>query len=141
MDNPNVEEEVKLRIRHGAFLDLLKRKNIGYSVIGSYSERDLIFDFPDMRLLKNDWLFRVRLENNEIILTFKGRREIFRYSKRRTEIEGTLGSESALKALEKIGIHVSSLPNDLSGIISLLAQKGLRIVVEVVKKRTSLELK
>ncbi|RLG41468.1 MAG: hypothetical protein DRO05_03865 [Thermoproteota archaeon] len=140
LDNLHVEEEVKLRIQHNTFLDLLKRNGIGYSVIGSYLQRDLIFDFPDMRLLKSDQLLRVRLENNEIILTFKGKREFVGHSKKRIEIEGTIGSESALRALERIGIRVPSLPNDLSGIIRLLARKGLKVILEIVKKRTSLKL-
>jgi len=130
-----IENEVKLRIGHSAFLDLLKKHGIRFSVYEPISQRDLIFDFPDLRLLKRDQLFRIRLENEQLKLTFKGKRGLSRYSKRRIEIEENIGSKRATDILKRIGIQVSELPFTLEEIIKLLVQNGMNIVVEVVKER------
>jgi predicted adenylyl cyclase CyaB len=137
----NVEQEVKLRMRHDEFLELLRKRGIEFSVLKPVLQRDLILDFPDLRLLKSDRLFRIRLEDDQVKFTFKGRREIVQHSKKRVEIEGLIGSEKSIDALSRIGIHVSAPPNTLEELIDLLSKNGMNVVLEVVKERTPLLLK
>ncbi len=138
---PNVEQEVKLRMGHGEFLELLKKRGIEFSILKPILQRDLIFDFPDLRLLRSDRLFRIRLEDDQAKFTFKGRREIVKHSKKRVEIEGLIGSEKTISALYRIGILAPSPPNTLEELIGLLQKNGMDVVLEVVKARTPLRLK
>jgi len=135
-----IEKEVKLRIKHARFLGLLEKHGLKFSISKTATQRDLIFDFPDFRLFRGDQLFRIRLENGKLMLTFKGRRDISRYSKRRIEIEEDIGSERAIDVLEKIGIRVSEPPSTLEATVELLKRSGMIMVIEVVKERTLLNL-
>ncbi|HIE22987.1 MAG TPA: CYTH domain-containing protein [Candidatus Korarchaeota archaeon] len=137
----NVEKEVKLRMRHDEFLELLKRHGIKFSILKRVLQRDLILDFQDLRLLKSDRLFRIRLEDDLAKFTFKGKREIIQHSKRRVEIEDVVGSEKSIDALSRIGIYVSAPPSTLEELIDLLSKNGMNVVLEVVKERTPLLLK
>ena len=58
MNDQLIEQEVKLEVRHVTFLDLLKKHGIKFNVLRPILQRDLIFDFPDLRLLRDDRLFR-----------------------------------------------------------------------------------
>ncbi|RLG48535.1 MAG: hypothetical protein DRN92_00795 [Thermoproteota archaeon] len=135
-----IEKEVKLRIKHATFLGLLEKHGLKFSISKTVTQRDLIFDFPDFRLFRGDQLFRIRLENGKVMLTFKGRRDISGYSKRRIEIEEDIGSEHAIDVLEKIGIRVSEPPSTLEATIELLKRSGMIMVIEVIKERTPLNL-
>ncbi len=140
MNDQLIEQEVKLEVRHVTFLDLLKKHGIKFNVLRPILQRDLIFDFPDLRLLRDDRLFRIRMENDDIRLTFKGKREFLRHSKKRIEIEGSIRSEKAVDVLKCVGISVSKLPCTFKEIVDLLSRNGMKVVVEVVKERTPLRL-
>ncbi len=135
-----VESEVKLRIRHATFLNLLEKHGLKFSASRAVSQRDLIFDFRDFRLLKGDQLFRIRLENGKILLTFKGKRDISGYSKKRLEIEEEIRSKRVLEIFRMVGIHISKPPQTLEATIKLLDRSEMVMVMEVVKERIPLSL-
>ncbi len=139
--NEELEREVKLKIGHAAFLGLLRRRRIKYEAKITTEQIDIIFDFPDRRLFKNDQLLRVRIEGDEVKLAFKGSRSIQDYSKVRIEIEGALCSKKAVKAMNMAGIKVSKHPKTLKEVKELLISKGMREVLKIVKERTKLNLK
>ena len=102
----NVEREIKLyfaskNAAHEAV------KSVGATPLRSKRlQKDALFDWPDERLRQRQCVLRIRQENEDSTLTFKGPPESASM-KVREEIESTAGNSSNLVTiLERLGLEV-----------------------------------
>gem|GEM_PF-930897 len=135
----SMEKEVKLRINHQEFLDILKSKGFSFKVVTEISQEDLYFDDDQCNLLLTDKVLRVRKEGNTVKLTYKGPRVEVGPQKVREEIEGIIGSEECSKILSKLGID-EECPSDENSLMRILSRNGLSARVLVKKERTLIKL-
>lgn len=93
------ETEIKLPVAHlGASRRLLKE--LGFRVVEARRfESNRLFDFPDQRLRKSRRLLRLRFENKECLLTFKGPPLASLRHKVRVETETHLGDGEAVRKI------------------------------------------
>ncbi len=130
-----VEKEVKLKIPHGEFLNLLRRKKISFRILETVEQEDLYVDTRSCDLLTSGRVLRVRITGTDIRVTYKGRREGGGIEKIREEIEGELGSEKCGEALYKVGIR-GKCPGKLEELMDLLSSSGYEVKIVVWKRRT-----
>ena len=102
----NVEREIKVRFasKNAAHEAV---KSVGATPLRSKRlQKDALFDWPDERLRQSQCVLRVRQENEDCTLTFKGPPESASM-KVREEIESTAGNRSNLVTiLERLGLEV-----------------------------------
>ncbi len=102
----NVEREIKL---HFASKNAAHEavKSVGATPLRSKRlQKDALFDWPDERLRQRQCVLRIRQENEDSTLTFKGPPESASM-KVREEIESTAGNSSNLVTiLERLGLEV-----------------------------------
>jgi adenylate cyclase class 2 len=101
---------------------------------------DLILDYDDMRLFKEDSLLRIRREDGSLLITYKGPRNPNATYKEREEIEGELGSNESLLALKKAGLSPNESIKDERSLIEFLSSRGVKIKVVVKKCRLLMRL-
>jgi adenylate cyclase class 2 len=101
---------------------------------------DLILDYGDMRLLKEDSLLRIRKENGSLLITYKGPRRPSDIYKEREEIEGELGSEESALALKMAGVCINEDIKDEKALLEFLSSKGIEVRVVVEKHRVVMRL-
>jgi len=101
-----VEREIKVRFasKNAAHEAV---KSVGATPLRSKRlQKDALFDWPDERLRQSQCVLRVRQENEDCTLTFKGPPESASM-KVREEIESTAGNSSNLVTiLERLGLEV-----------------------------------
>ncbi len=93
------ETEIKLQVRNPV---ALKRRlaELGFRPVRTrHFERNVLFDFPDLRLSRSRCLLRLRLVEGESRLTFKGAPLRARRYKIRREIEATVGDGRRVKEI------------------------------------------
>ena len=102
----NVEREIKLRFASKSAAHEAV-KSVGATPLRSKRlQEDALFDWPDERLRQSQCILRIRQENENCILTFKGPPESASI-KVREEIESTAGKSSNLvKILERLGLEI-----------------------------------
>ncbi len=102
----NVEREIKLRFASKSAAHEAV-KSVGATPLRSKRlQEDALFDWPDERLRQSQCVLRIRRENEDCTLTFKGPPESASM-KVREEIESTAGNSSNLvKILERLGLEV-----------------------------------
>lgn len=102
----NVEREIKVRFasKNAAHEAV---KSVGATPLRSKRlQKDALFDWPDERLRQSQCVLRIRQENEDCTLTFKGPPESASM-KVREEIESTAGNSSNLVTiLERLGLEV-----------------------------------
>ena len=91
------EIEVKFRISDP---DEIRKRLMaaGAECRGSVFERNVMFDTPDERLLKEDKLLRIR-KSNGCIVTYKGPRDHDHEFKKRTEVNFDVKSPEMMEAM------------------------------------------
>ncbi len=134
-----IEKEVKLKIDHHEFLNILKSRGFTFRVVMEISQEDLYFDDDQCSLLLADEVLRVRKEGSTVKLTYKGPRTGAGPQKVREEIEGIIGSEECTKILSKIGIN-EECPSDEGSLTRILSRNGFSAKVLVKKERTLIKL-
>ncbi len=130
-----VEREVKLRIPHGEFLNLLRRNRVSFRLLDTIEQEDHYLDTRSCDLLSSGKVLRVRVMGNSVRIAYKGRRMEGGIEKVREEIEGELGDPRCDEALSRVGID-SPCPEDLGALIKLLSSRGYEVKVVVWKRRT-----
>ncbi|RSN73552.1 class IV adenylate cyclase [Candidatus Methanodesulfokora washburnensis] len=130
-----VEKEIKVKMPHDEFVGMLKSRGVNFSFIKEICQVDLILDYDDMRLLKEDSLLRIRKENESLFITYKGPRRLGNVYKEREEIEGELGSEESVLALKMAGIYLNEDIRDEKALIEFLSSRGIKIRAVVEKHR------
>ncbi len=134
-----VEREVKLKIPHSEFLNLLRRRKISFKVLETIEQEDLYMDTRSCNLLASGKVLRVRITGDSVRVTYKGRRESGGIEKVREEIEGNLGDEECKEALYKVGIR-KDCPTEFSELMNLLSDSGYEVKIVVWKRRTPIIL-
>ena len=102
----NVEREIKVRFASKSAAHEAV-ESVGATPLRSKRlQKDALFDWPDKRLRQSQCVLRVRQENEDCTLTFKGPPESASM-KVREEIESTAGNRSNLVTiLERLGLEV-----------------------------------
>ncbi len=129
-----VEEEAKLRVSHGEFLEALKRAGVPFSLGRPVEQVDTFYDYPDRRLTKSGVALRIRRSSEGIVVTYKGPMSFEGGVKSRVELEGPPGSVEAARALEAAGLSPEPDPEEA------MAPAGLTPVVVVRKVRVPVSL-
>jgi adenylate cyclase, class 2 len=93
------ETEIKLQVRNPAALKQRLAKLGFRPVRARHFERNVLFDFPDLRLSKSQCLLRLRFVEGESRLTFKGAPLRAPRYKIRREIEATVGDGRRVKEI------------------------------------------
>ena len=100
------ETEIKLRVSNPR---AIKRRlaELGFAAVEPrHFERNLLFDFPDLRLRKARSLLRLRFEGTRYLVTFKGAPLESRSYKIRREIETEVEDWRRLKEVfASLGLH------------------------------------
>lgn len=135
-----MEVEVKLKVAHSNFLEMLDSIGLEYEIAGSYIQEDIYLDFNDCRLLLRDSALRVRLSGGSISITYKGPRRLENGEKIREELEAFIGSAECDDILRRIGIPLKC-PHDLMSLLESLRNFSVSERVRVKKVRTELRLK
>lgn len=117
-----IETEVKIRMASEELSTLSERLvEIGAEEVNPpLEESNILFDFPDRRLQKQENALRLRRYGDAAILTFKG----------------DLVADSTYKKREELESHVG----DGQAVESILEQLGLEAVLHYGKKRQKLKL-
>jgi len=102
----NVEREIKLHFASKSAAHEAV-KSVGATPLRSKRlQKDALFDWPDERLRRSQCVLRIRQENEDCTLTFKGPPESASM-KVREELESTAGNSTNLIAiLERLGLEV-----------------------------------
>lgn len=100
------ETEIKLEVHDPRALKR-RLKKLGFGAVRArHFERNLLFDFPDMRLRRAQCLVRVRWVGREAILTFKGAPLRNSRYKVRREVETAVGKGAGLtEILQTLGLR------------------------------------
>jgi len=132
-----LEVEVKLKISRSHILALMKRRGIRLKKVREVSQRDIFFDFSDLRLFKRGCGLRVRIEPSRVVLCYKGPKTSIMGEKARAEVEWELGGreEAFLEILEGVGVQNVSPPASLRDLLEMLKDAGLKETVRVEKLR------
>jgi len=93
------ETEIKLKVTHvSGMLD--KLKELGFvSAEGRKFEENWMFDFPDLKLRKNNSLLRLRKQGSTSMVTFKGPSERGSRYKVREELECVVSDGEAVRQI------------------------------------------
>ncbi len=129
-----VEEEAKLRVSHGEFLEALDRVGISFSLGQPVEQVDTFYDYPDRRLTSRGVALRIRRSRGGVVVTYKGPMSFEGGVKSRVELEGPPGSIGAARALEAAGLSPTSDPE------RAIASAGLTPLVVVRKVRVPVSL-
>ncbi|RLG37323.1 MAG: hypothetical protein DRO01_07245 [Thermoproteota archaeon] len=129
-----VEEEAKLRVSHGEFLEALKRAGVPFSLGRPVEQVDTFYDYPDRRLTERGVALRIRRSGGDVVVTFKGPVSFEGGVKSRVELEGPPGSAEAARALEAAGLGPAPDPE------GAIASAGLTPLVVVRKVRVPVSL-
>ncbi len=135
-----LEIEVKVRIDHHTFLELLKMKGLDYETINEEYQQDLYLDNDKCELLISDRVLRIRRVNGHTLITYKSSRKESEGEKVREEIEGPLGSNSCTEALSRIGFKFKC-PNNEEELLTKLKKRGFNVKNVVEKSRTNIRVK
>ena len=98
---PSRETEIKLPV---ADADTFRRKlkKLGFKIVtGRRFESNRLFDFKDRHLRKEQCLLRLRFENDDCKVTFKGRPVYSHHFKIRHETETRVGDGESLRGIFK----------------------------------------
>ena len=100
------ETEIKLRVRSARVL-LRRIKKLGFVPIAfRHFERNILFDSKDLRLRQNRCLLRLRFEDLQGVITFKGAPKKSKGYKIRPEIETVVEDGDAARAIfESLGLR------------------------------------
>ncbi len=132
-----LEIEVKVKISHSYFLELLRRRGLRYRTVGKEIQRDLYLDDNECNLLLSDRVLRIREVNGHVIVAYKGPKRKLGGEKIREEIEGSLGSNNCNKALSRIGLKLKC-PDSEEELITELKKRGFYVKNIVEKNRTNI---
>lgn len=133
------EREVKLKVSHSEFLDILRKKGIAFKILDTIEQEDLYLDTDSCDLLLSGRALRVRIVGNAVRIAYKGPREGGGIEKAREEIEGQIGSKECMEALLKVGID-GKCPSNYGDLLAMLSKWGYVPKLIVWKMRTPLAL-
>jgi adenylate cyclase class 2 len=103
----SIETEVKIKIEDPAGFSRRMTALKPEILSARHFEDNVLFDFPDQKLSFNRCLLRVRLTENQSLLTFKGPARQEGIFKTREELETELDNGAAmLQVLSRIGMRV-----------------------------------
>jgi adenylate cyclase class 2 len=103
---PRNETEIKLKVPNTRTIQR-RLTDLGFVIVDPrHFERNLLFDFADLRLRRANSILRLRFEGNQSMLTFKGAPVRSRRFKIRREIETNIENGHSLKEiLESLGLQ------------------------------------
>lgn len=133
------EREIKLKIRHDEFLNILRKNRISFKMLDTVEQEDLYLDTDSCDLLASGRVLRIRIVGDSIRITYKGQREGGGMEKVREEIEGQIGSKECAEALLKVDMN-GECPSDYDELLAMLSRRGYSPKVVVRKVRTLLTL-
>ncbi len=129
-----VEEEAKLRVSHGEFLEALRRAGVSFRLGKPVEQVDTFYDYPDRRLTSRGVALRIRRSGGGVVITFKGPTSFEGGVKSRVELEGPPGSAEAARALEAAGLNPTSDPERAivsGGLTPLVVVRKVRVPVRL----------
>lgn len=97
------EKEIKFKIKNEKEIQN-KLKKIPIKRKKEVIQEDIYFDFPSKKLFALDKTLRIRKENSEIYLTYKGKRKKEKYKIREEITVKILNYKDLIEILKKIGL-------------------------------------